>query len=129
MEGTIKSSKCKQLLLNGSSQCSEYKNLPQNDAFMKKVIRSLEKTNESNKNKTQNIAFGKKNNQHHKTSEKIKKLESYRALVKKQQRKIFNFKLQIARSKSTKQKISEKISSMAKRGDVSVICYNLNRAY
>ncbi len=94
MEGTIKSSKCKQLLLNGSPQCSEYKNLPQNDAFRKKVIRSLEKTNESNKNKTQNIAFGKKNNQHHKTSEKIKKLKSYRALVKKQQCKIFNLSLQ-----------------------------------
>ena len=37
--------------------------------------------------------------------------------------------LQLIRSKKSKQKLSQKISELAKRGDMTAICHNLNLAY
>ena len=131
IKGTIKSAKCKKALFSGNNQCHECKGLLQIDSFRKRISRSCKSTThlDQNSQKQKACCLEKKNHRYLKGSEKLRKFKYYRSIIKKQQRKIFNLTLQLARSKKSKQKIQDKIGELAERGDISAICYNLNLAY
>ena len=121
----MRSQNCIVLIYDGSSKCSNCSNLITSEPFRKMVTR----LNDSKFKKNEEDKLSKNKSLNHTNSEKNTKLRSYGKIVILQRKKIYNLSLQLARSKSARSKLHDKIISLAQRGDVSAICYNLNQAF
>ena len=121
---TIRNQNCKKIVYDGSTKCSNCANLIKNESFRKRAIQLNER-----KLKTTDGKLSNNNNKNLTHSERNIKLQSYRKIVTMQRKKLYNLSLQLARSKSARSKLHDKISSLAQRGDVSAICHNLHQAF
>ena len=113
IKGTIKSRSCKQIISDGSSQCSNCTNLIKIESFRKRAARVSHSRSAMSQNK-QGPKLSKQSNTLLSESAKLRKLKAYRRMVENQRRKIFNLSSQLARSRASRLKMSEKSAEWLK---------------
>ena len=136
IKGTIKSSSCKQMILESESgTCSFCRELTREQSFLKRIQRLERKSSKStasqacDNNPSHTRPLGSVNNKFLSGKHKLAKLKKYRERCNTQKIRILSLSKRFARLKSSKQKLSERIGECAKRGDVAAIIHNFNTAY
>ena len=121
------------LNISGKNISSSCLDVIKKQSFIKRVQRSTTSTStnlinteyiDHTTNQKKNH-LSRRNNKFLTHSQKLSKLRHYREVCSMQKVKILTLSKKIARMRSLKQKLSEKIGENAKRGDISAIIHNL----